>query len=111
MADSTEGFDGVLSDAATRRLANQLARAYRGTYGAQSGLRMIVRSVARQMLQAGSSAEVVSRTFERYVREHPSSDASDAHRPVWEKLNSTTLVELARECVADVAREARSPTT
>lgn len=108
MPDRTEGLDGVLSDAATRRLANQLARAHRGTYGARTGLRMIVRSVARQMIQAGSSPEAVASTFEHYVLNHPSCDVADARTAVADKLNARTLVELTQECVNDVAHETRS---
>jgi hypothetical protein len=98
VSDNTEGLDGVLSDAAARRLSNQLARAYRGTYGAETGLRMIVRSVARQMIQAGSTPESVSRTFERYVLDHPSFDSALSGR-----VNSKTLIELTQACVADAA--------
>src|SRR5260370_78549 len=65
VSDQTERLDQVLPDAAARRLSNQIARAYRGTYGARTGLRTIVRSVARQMLNAGSPPEVVSRVIER----------------------------------------------
>src|SRR5437879_8720573 len=91
--------DQVLPDAAARRLSNQIARAYRGTYGARTGLRTIVRSVARQMLNAGSPPDVVSRVLERYVLNHPAGLAADPRSLVTGELNSATLVELTQQCV------------
>lgn len=107
VSEKTEGLDGVLSDAAARRLSNQLARAYRGTYGAEVGLRMIVRSVARQMIQAGSSPESVSRTFERYVLDHPSFSGVDPRIVLTGRVNSRTLIELTQQCVADATGDTR----
>src|ERR1041385_200511 len=65
--DRIEGVGRGLNDAATPRLANQVARAYSGRFGARSNLRMIVRSAARQMLLAGASPDAVASTLERYV--------------------------------------------
>lgn len=95
----------VLSAAAQRRMSNQLARAYRGTYGARTGWRTIVRSVARQMLTAGSSAESVSHVFESYVMNHPAGFGADPRNIVTGKNHSQMLVEVAQQCVADVALE------
>jgi hypothetical protein len=96
----------VLSPAAERRMSNQLARAYRGTYGARTGWRTIVRGVARQMLSAGSSAENVSQVFERYVLNHPAGLVADPRNIVTGKNHSQMLVEVAQQCVADIVLEA-----
>ena len=104
MSNSTDGLDGVLNDAATRRLSSQLTRAYRGTYGAQAGLRMIVRSLARQMIRAGVSPESVSHTFEGHVLNHPACQHA-RRNALTGKLDSITLVELTHDCVVEVAHE------
>ena len=106
MTESSEHFDQALPAAAARRLSNQIARAYRGTYGAQTGLRSLVKIVARQMLRAGSSSDTVSRVLEHYVLNQPASVVAGPRHVVTGTLNSSTLVELTRECIAEVALEA-----
>jgi hypothetical protein len=103
----------ILPDAAARRVANQLVRAFRGTYGANTGLRTIVRSVAHQLLAAGSSAETVARMLETAVRSHPGAAAGDRPNIVLAGSHTTMLVDLTRECVSKAAREvtASKPTT
>jgi hypothetical protein len=93
----------VLPDAAARRLANQLARAFHGTYGAPTGLRVIVRAVARQMLVAGSSEAAVARTFERCVMNHPACPADS--KSLTDMAQPRMLVALTQQCVAEVAQE------
>jgi hypothetical protein len=99
----------TLPDAAVRRLSNQIARAFRGTYGANTGLRTIVQSVARQLLVAGSSPEAVARIMEQAVRNHPGAAAGDRPNIVRGGSHTTMLVELTRECVTKVALEATAP--
>jgi hypothetical protein len=98
-------FDAALSDAAARRMSNQLNRAFRGTYGATTGLRTIVQSIARQMLRAGSSPEATALTFERYVLDHPFASGDEPQHLTAGKTDSQLLVELTRECVAEVVVE------
>ena len=50
--------------ATARRLNNQIARAFRGTYGARTGLRTIVRLTTHQMLLAGTPRDAIQRTLE-----------------------------------------------
>lgn len=105
MSDNSERSNHVLPDAAARRLANQIARAYRGTYGARAGFHTIVTSVTRQMLHAGSSPDTVARAVEHEVLTHPDRPAAGAPARGTEKVDSRMLVELTRKCVADVALE------
>ena len=105
MAPRKDRSDGTLSSVEARRVANQIERVLHGTFGAESGLRMIVRSIARQLLVAGSSAEDVSQALEREVLDHPASRAADRRADPAVKVNSKTLIALTRECVAEVALE------
>lgn len=98
--------DGTLPNATANRLSNQIARAFHGTYGATTGLRMIARSAARQMLVAGASADAVGRTLERCVLHHPACPVAAQQDGAAGGSYARTLVELTRECVAEVAREA-----
>lgn len=104
MPDTSEGLADVLTVAVTRRLGNQIARTYRGTYGAETGLGMIVRSAARQMLRAGSSPDAVSRAFEEQVLSHHARVAGDV-RSAASEAHVKMLIELTRQCVVDVALE------
>jgi hypothetical protein len=94
-----------LSDAAGRRLANQIDRVFRGTYGARTGLQTIVTALARQMLTNGSSPAAIMRTFEGCVLNHPAQLARDPRSTLTDDPNWTLLVELTRQCVADAALE------
>src|SRR6185295_4928956 len=94
-----------LSDATVRRISNQIARACRGTYGARTGLRTIVKSVARQMLRAGSSPEVVALAFANVVVNHPAYVVADPQNVITGQRHSRMLVDLTRECIDVVALE------
>lgn len=106
MTDQSERVQLALPPAAARRLSNQIARAYRGTYGAETGLRGIVRQAARQMFGVGWSSDTVSRVLEQYIRDHPSTRGADSRSPEPSRLNSTILIAIMRDCVADVALDA-----
>ena len=80
-----------------RRLNNQIARAFRGTYGARTGLRTIVRLTTLQMLQSGTSRASIQRTIESCVLNHPARDLRDPHNIVTGESQSTTLAQLARQ--------------
>ncbi len=105
---STES-GGTLPYAAARRLSNQISRAFRGTYGARTGLRTIVRSVTRQMLVAGSSPDAVARTIEHCVLNHPACLAGDPQNIMTGRSHSRMLVELTRQWVEQMALEGTSP--
>jgi hypothetical protein len=99
------GFPSRLSDAAARRMWNQLERTFRGTYGAQAGLASIVRSLAVQMLRAGVTIEDSARTFELCVLHHPSCMSIDEKNLVTGESRVQQLLDLTRECVAAAAAE------
>jgi hypothetical protein len=94
------GFDFALNDAASRRMSNQLARAYRGTFGARVGLRIIVLPLARQMIRGGVSPEAANSMLERCVLDHPSRIVGDAQNSTVGAAPSGLLIDLMHECVA-----------
>lgn len=99
----------LLPDLAARRLSNQIARAFRGTFGARTGLRAIARSVAQQMLAAGSGEEAIALTFEHCILDHPGRLIGDRRNVLGGESHSRMLVELTRACVAEVASHATRP--
>jgi hypothetical protein len=107
MIDPTERLEQALPPAAARRLSNQIARAYRGTYGAETGLRAIVRQAGRQMLLIGWSPDTVMRVLEQHIREHPATRAADARTRAPGRLTSGILIDLTRQCMADLAHDAQ----
>lgn len=99
------GLDSALTDAASRRMANQLARAYRGTFGARTGLRIIVLPLARQMIRGGVSPDAANDVLERCVLDHPSRISDGAQPPVEGAAHSAVLIDLMHECVAEAVLE------
>ena len=95
----------AMTDEARRRLSNQIARAYRGTYGARTGLRTLGRSIARQLISAGWSPDSVSAALARAVRDHPAATSGGQRNLITGEPRSIALVELTSQCVADVALE------
>ena len=95
----------VVPAASGRRLSSQISRAYRGTFGAETGLRTLMRSIAAQMLAAGATEECVRQAFELCVMDHPARAGRDSHSLISRKSHSATLVEIANECVAAAGRE------
>lgn len=92
--------------ATARRLNNQIARAFRGTYGARTGLRTIVRLTTRQMLLAGTPRDAIQRTLETCVLNHPARLLGDPHNIVRGESQSTTLAQLTRQWSDEVALDA-----
>lgn len=109
--ETLDSFPAAISLASERRLANQIGRAFRGTFGAKIGLRTIMRSVAAEMLATGASAESVTRALEMCVLHHPARIDADSHTFVAGASHSTTLVQLACECIADAAGSAGEAVT
>ncbi len=95
----THGPDCAITGLAERRIANQIARVHRGTWGATTGLEIITTSLARQMLLSGLTPDAVAGALARCVLAHPSETAADAPKA------SRTLVALTAACVARAARE------
>jgi hypothetical protein len=83
--------------ATARRLSNQIARAFRGTYGARTGLRTIVRLTTQQMLLAGNSPDTIRRTLESCVLNHPARVLNDPQNIVTGETQSATLAQLTRK--------------
>ena len=71
MPTNIEGREAIVPEAAGRRLSNQVARAYRGTYGARTGLRTLVRAMSLQMLRAGASPDAVARALSEFAASCP----------------------------------------
>lgn len=95
----------ILSGIAARRLSNQIDRAHRGTFGAETGLRTIVKAVAREMTRGGASVDVVLAAITNHLVNHPA-------RPGWKpngsgsgSLSSTALIDLVQQCIDEVAVE------
>jgi hypothetical protein len=103
------GLDSALTDAASRRMSNQLARAYRGTFGARTGLRLIVLPLARQMIRGGVSPDAANGVLERCVLEHPSRIIGDAQQSTEGAAHSGILIDLMHECVAAAVLECATP--
>jgi hypothetical protein len=103
------GLDSALTDAASRRMSNQLARAYRGTFGARTGLRIIVLPLARQMIRGGVSPDAANGVLERCVLEHPSRVIGDAQQSTEGAAHSGILIDLMHECVAEAVLECAAP--
>ncbi len=99
------GLDSALTDAASRRMSNQLARAYRGTFGARTGLRVIVLPLAREMIRGGVSPEAANGMLERCVLDHPARVIGDAQQTTGGAAHSGILIDLMHECVAAAVLE------
>lgn len=94
----------VLTEQARRRLTNQVGRAYRGTYGARTGLRTLARQFAVRLIEARCSPESISAALARMVLDHSASNQGGRNLLTGETL-STALVELTRQSVADAVLE------
>ena len=99
------GIDSALTDAVSRRMSNQLARAYRGTFGARTGLRIIVLPLARQMIRGGVSADAANGMLERCVLDHPCRIIGEAQHSTAGAAHSGLLIDLMHECVATAVLE------
>lgn len=95
----------TLSGIAARRLSNQIDRAHRGTFGAQTGLRTIVKGVAREMLRAGAPPDVVSTAIANHLVSHPVSPVGKPIGSPSGGMSSTSLIELVQQCVDEVVVE------
>ena len=97
-------FPATLPAASGRRLSTQIGRAFRGTFGARTGLRILMRSVAAEMLAAGASEQDVAQVLEACVLNHPARTGRDANSLMSGQSRSAEFVALANECIAAVGR-------
>jgi hypothetical protein len=109
VSPSKERGESIVPDAAARRLSNQIARAYRGTYGATTGLKTVLRSVSLQMLRAGLPPETVSRALITYVVNCPTPIAVDDRHAINDAYETNALVSLTTDCVLDAATQMTRP--
>jgi hypothetical protein len=103
--DAHENVPAVLPTASGRRLSCQIGRAFRGTFGAKTGLWTLMQSIAAKMLSDGVTEQGIAQAFETCVMEHPARSGCDSHALISGKAHSAALVELAHECVAAAAAE------
>ncbi len=94
-----------LPPAAAQRVSNQVGRAFRGTYGAKTGLRSLVRGLAAPMLASGTLPETVIQAFQKIVLEHPARVVGDPRNVVTGVLQSDMLMEVIRDCVSAVDQQ------
>jgi hypothetical protein len=104
VSTNTKSREAVVPEAAARRLSNQVARARRGTYGAQTGLRTLMRTVSAQMLRSGSSPEAVARAVADFVLNCPTAGV-DPLTAMTAAVRATALADLTAEFASDAAGE------
>jgi len=63
----------LVNDTIELRIRNQLERAFRHTFGAEQGLRVLVRLATQQMLAAGHTRPSIHGALMRLVSDHPAS--------------------------------------
>lgn len=91
-----------LTTSLSRRLDNQIKRAYQHTYGARTGLRALVRQGTREMLAAGASRDAIREAFAQCVLNHSSAAPSDRSSVLTGESESVTLTELMLVWVEEV---------
>lgn len=98
--DAHDNFPPLVPVASGRRLSSQIGRAFRGTFGAKTGLRTLMQSIAEKMLAEGVTEPEIAQAFETCVMQHPARIGCDSHSLISGKAHSAVLVELATQCVA-----------
>jgi hypothetical protein len=63
----------LINDTIELRIRNQLDRAFRHTFGAEQGLRVLVKLATQQMLSAGQTRPSIHGALIRIVSAHPAS--------------------------------------
>ena len=97
-----------LTTSLTRRLDNQIKRAYQHTYGARTGLRALVRQGTREMLAAGASRELIRDAFTQCVS-NASTIPGEKHSVLTGEAESVTLTELMLAWVEEACGPADNP--
>lgn len=68
--DLRPAHEAGVSTATAHRIDQQIKRAIRHTFGAESGLRMLVKLGATEMLRAGATRDAVHKALEAHVDAH-----------------------------------------
>lgn len=71
-----EGEPTQLRAATRQRLNNQLDRAFRNRYGAEQGLRVVVRVATLELLRSGATREEIRNALTEVVSAHPANGES-----------------------------------
>jgi hypothetical protein len=66
----------LLRPATRQRLNNQLDRAFRNRYGAEQGLRVVVRVATLELLRSGATRAQIKHTLTEVVSSHPANGDS-----------------------------------
>lgn len=93
----------ILPRVAAHRLANQLTRVFRGTYGAKTGLQVLAATLTRQLLVGGFSPDMIASAFENCVVCHPC--VLDERDATTRRAETAMLIAMTRASVASVVRE------
>jgi hypothetical protein len=68
----------VLRAGTRRRLENQLTRAFQQSFGAEQGLRVVVRLATLEMQRSGASPKAIRRELTDVVAAHPNATTGTA---------------------------------
>ena len=68
--DMRPANEAAVSTATAHRIDQQIKRAIRHTFGAESGLRMLIKLGAGEMLRAGATHQAVRHALEKHVDAH-----------------------------------------
>ena len=64
---------GSLGRVTRRRFDNQLTRAFQQSFGAEQGLRVVVRLATLEMLRSGASLDEITHELSDVVAQHPAN--------------------------------------
>jgi hypothetical protein len=103
--DAHDNVPAVLPPASGRRLSSQIGRAFRGAFGAKTGLRTLMQTIAAKMLADSVTEQDIAQAFETCVIDHPARSGCDSHSLISGRAHSAALVALAHECVAAAAAQ------
>jgi hypothetical protein len=100
-----------LTTSLSRRLDNQIARAFQHTYGAQTGLQALVQQGTREMLAAGGTPDLIRDAFRSCVSNHVATASGDDGSAVTSASESATLTDLMLSWVDEAFGSASSGKT
>lgn len=110
--DMRPAHEAGVSTATAHRIDQQIKRAIRHTFGAESGLRMLIKLGANEMLRAGATPASVRTALEKHVDAHsglgkPSLLTGESRSDALRKLVVTWCDEACVE-YADIATRKRA---
>jgi hypothetical protein len=106
--DTRGALPTTLRPATAHRLDQQIKRAFRHTYGAEAGLRTLVRLGASEMLSAGASKQAVRNAILERMQNHPSQGKPSlvTGESRWEALTKLVLAWADETCDIAVTQTA-----